>query len=78
MTSRDDAASGLVNIISYDLLSRKAKELTAARFRVIIMVRMVIFFFNDFQVQDLHLFKQQTAKNNDKEKLEGKDGIGYL
>ncbi|XP_076461334.1 SWI/SNF-related matrix-associated actin-dependent regulator of chromatin subfamily A-like protein 1 [Babylonia areolata] len=37
VTGRDDPACGLVNIISYDLLSRKAKELTAARFRVIIM-----------------------------------------
>ena len=38
VTGRDNVASGLVIIISYDLLSRKIKELTAARFRVIIMV----------------------------------------
>nr|KAG5689297.1 hypothetical protein BaRGS_033089 [Batillaria attramentaria] len=37
VTGRDNPASGLVNIISYDLLSRKAKQLTAAKFQVIIM-----------------------------------------
>ncbi|XP_070210703.1 SWI/SNF-related matrix-associated actin-dependent regulator of chromatin subfamily A-like protein 1 [Littorina saxatilis] len=37
VTGRDDATSGLVNIISYDLLSRKVKDLTEARFRIIIM-----------------------------------------
>ncbi|XP_006814094.2 SWI/SNF-related matrix-associated actin-dependent regulator of chromatin subfamily A-like protein 1 [Saccoglossus kowalevskii] len=36
-TKKDIATSGLVNIISYDMMSRKAEELKTKRFQVVIM-----------------------------------------
>ncbi|XP_070565988.1 SWI/SNF-related matrix-associated actin-dependent regulator of chromatin subfamily A-like protein 1 [Ptychodera flava] len=37
MTSKDKVTTGLVNIISYDMMTRKATELKAQRFQVVIM-----------------------------------------
>ena len=38
LTGKDDATAGLVNIMSYDLMSRKVDELSKVGFQVIILV----------------------------------------
>ena len=38
VTGKDKCTSGLINILSYDLMARKAEELKRKKFQVIIMV----------------------------------------
>ena len=40
VTGKDSCSSGLINILSYELMSRKADMLRQIHFQVIIMVRI--------------------------------------
>jgi len=48
VSGRDSCTSGLINILSYDLMARKGEELKKKGFQVIIMVGTVPFF--SFQI----------------------------
>ena len=44
LTGKDNPTAGLINIISYDLLSKRLDDLKQKQFRVIIAVRFIIIF----------------------------------
>jgi len=44
-TSRDDSTCGSIVIVSYDMMTRCHDKLTAANFRVVIVVKIIALFF---------------------------------